>query len=829
MKNRWIKTSSLHLSNVYLSYKILFWNIIKKITLMGLAEIKDEPFNKLKIFYPRIYHISYDNYILNIELKYGKEADDSRNIIDALKLSSNEFAEYKNKFPKLFEFSYVTYRKRMENKDMFTKEEFMAIRKANFPLPDENYEQHKSKMDSLDIDPIPYDVFCFLKGLYPDLFELRYSYRLTKVYREIQRVNYLDDKFKLYEDYEIVSEIIKRSNPYLELEEKVENLLKHMMNGQEFNQLTKYFPKVFRPYSDFVYLWNIREKPNEESDVMDEEMFNSFKKAYFVSINETYMEYKTRMESLELTAVPSKFLRYFKSIYPDLINTHQYYFAKTELYKAVELRYIQSHLTKEIEQIGYSPLSSNDYSNFQKYFPRIFDSHTNYLKVTIEENERNKNEDLMPIIFNHDEFDSIKTAYYPRLSENYDSYKARMISLGLWVLENNAFRSFKAVYPNPTTSEAYAEYRTVFEMIDNNKGTPIIGIRHIMTEEEFGIDLIQDFPKLFESWEEFIERRIISDSKYKMKSLFKDDGIFSKNLFNDMRIVYHPKLGQDFISFLTINSSLGLPDNASRWTSYFKKIIKLYPMFFESFDNYEVRLKGKPLECLKLNEKMFYTFFEIFPFPYESYAQYKIRNAGATYKLSEEEFSYYRQVFPLISETYNKYKKRLEIEICIEFVNEDLFVLFKSLFPQIDEYYETYKSRVDVSLMKSDEKTKKKLAFLVKYMKFHALKYWSLNYTDTYAKTTDKSGATNIETNGAMTYEEFQAFKFSLPIPNELREDYIFRINELVSSRKCDDTPKQVKPEILPLELFQDLLNCELCLFIYLFITNIRVTPSTLS
>eukprot|EP00102_Acyrthosiphon_pisum_P023920 XP_016661130.1 PREDICTED: uncharacterized protein LOC100574565 [Acyrthosiphon pisum] len=458
--------------------------------------LDQDEFFAFKQFYPRIYHISYDNYILNIELKYGKEADDSRNIIDALKLSSNEFAEYKNKFPKLFEFSYVTYRKRMENKDMFTKEEFMAIRKANFPLPDENYEQHKSKMDSLDIDPIPYDVFCFLKGLYPDLFELRYSYRLTKVYREIQRVNYLDDKFKLYEDYEIVSEIIKRSNPYLELEEKVENLLKHMMNGQEFNQLTKYFPKVFRPYSDFVYLWNIREKPNEESDVMDEEMFNSFKKAYFVSINETYMEYKTRMESLELTAVPSKFLRYFKSIYPDLINTHQYYFAKTELYKAVELRYIQSHLTKEIEQIGYSPLSSNDYSNFQKYFPRIFDSHTNYLKVTIEENERNKNEgvdgDLMPIIFNHDEFDSIKTAYYPRLSENYDSYKARMISLGLWVLENNAFRSFKAVYPNPTTSEAYAEYRTVFEMIDNNKGTPIIGIRHIMTEEEFGIDLIQD-------------------------------------------------------------------------------------------------------------------------------------------------------------------------------------------------------------------------------------------------------------------------------------------------------------------------------------------------
>jgi len=41
-----------------------------------------------------------------------------------------------------------------------------------------------------------------------------------------------------------------------------------------------------------------------------------------------------------------------------------------------------------------------------------------------------------------------------------------------------------------------------------------------------------------------------------------------------------------------------------------------------------------------------------------------------------------------------------------------------------------------------------------------------------------------------------------------------------VSLTKCDDddddTTKQVEPEILPLELFQDLLNCELCLFIYL-------------
>ncbi|XP_060878889.1 uncharacterized protein LOC132951160 [Metopolophium dirhodum] len=804
-----------------------------KITLMGLAEVKDEPYNKLKIFYPRIYHISYDNYILNIELKYGKEANDLRGVIDALKLSRNEFTEYKNKFPKLFEFSYVTYRKRMENKDMFTKEEFMAIRKANFPLPDENYKQHKSKMDSLDLDPIPYDVFCFLKGLYPDVFELRYSYRITKVYKELQRVNYLDAKYKLCVGNEIVSEIIERSKPYLELQNKVQNFLLHMMTSEEFNRLTKYFPMVFKPYSNFVDCWNNAQKNSNgnlvpESDVMDEELFKSFKKAYFVSLNETYVEYKTRMKSLKLTAVPSNYFRYFKSVYPHLFNTYQYYSEKTGLYRTFELRNIQSHLTNKIESIGYYPLPSKDYTIFQKYFPRIFDSHTNYLKNIFEENEHNKNEggdeDLMPIIFNHDEFDSIKTAYYPRLSENYDSYKARMFSLGLWVLEYKTFKSFKAVYPNPTTSAAYSEYKKVFENIDNNEGTPIIGIRHIMTEEEFGIDLIQDFPKLFESWEEFDERRLISSSKDKTNRLFKDDGIFSKNLFNDIKIVYYPKLGQNFILFVTINNSLELPANTLRWMSHYQNVIKLYPMFFESFDDYEVRLKGMPLECLKLNEKMFYTFFEIFPFPYESYPQYKIRNAGATYKLSEEEFTNFRLVFPLISETYNKYKQRLGSELSIEFMEEKLFELFKSLFPQIDETYETYKSRVDDSLMNSNETTQKQLAFFVEYMKFHALDYKTYEGTDFTAETSrdtdtvtktiegaeitaETSRATYIKTYGAMTYEEFKAFKLSLPIPNELREDYIFRINKLVLLRKCDDTAEEVKPEILPLKLFQDLLN----------------------
>ncbi|KAL4143996.1 hypothetical protein QTP88_006241 [Uroleucon formosanum] len=211
--------------------------------------------------------------------------------------------------------------------------------------------------------------------------------------------------------------------------------------------------------------------------------------------------------------------------------------------------------------------------------------------------------------------------YYPRLSENYDNFKARMKSLGLWIMEHKAFKSFKVVYPNPTTSTVYSDYKTAFETINNHNGKATIRIQHIMTKEEFDNDLIQDFPKLLEDWEDFLERRLNSSPKDKKNRLINDNGIFSKNLFNDMK--------------------------------------KVYPIFFESLDDYNDRLKGQPLEYLKLNEKMFYLFFEIFPFPYEAYSQYNKRNAGSPYLLSEEEFTYFRLVFPLISESYTGYKKRL--------------------------------------------------------------------------------------------------------------------------------------------------------------------------
>ncbi|XP_060853743.1 uncharacterized protein LOC132931772 isoform X2 [Rhopalosiphum padi] len=792
-----------------------FLKFNENIKSMGLATINKGDFKKLKIFYPRIHHISYDDYILDIELKYADKNNDREQIIDVLKLSNDEFVEYKRKLPKQFDWCYETYQNRMKTEDisgMLTQDDFYGARLANFPLADEDYTQHKAKMDSLYIDPIPYDVFNFLKRIYPDLLENRYAYRIRNmVYKVLKPPDYTKNKYKSNMDNNIISEIIESSKPYEKLEEKIENLLIQMMTDEELDWLKRVFPVIFHSYKiDKTYQTMSRTSQgtqNINKDYMDEMIYKSFKKAYFVSINETYEKYETRMKSLKLIAFPRNIFRYCKAIYPHLFHNYQSYLDNVNLYEKIELRNVENYISASLNKWGLYTLSKYAFKTFQAHFPRVFDTSikTEKLEKTIS-------------IFNHDEFDSIKLSYFPRLAENHSTYKERMIKLGLGVMNTDLFFSFKAIYPNPITAISYSNYEQSFKNIASvikPVDEQFVDIRHIMTEEEFKNSIPHDFPKLFESWETFCQTRL---NLYSQTSrLINDSGVFSENLFNDMKTVFYPILGQKSVSYLLFVDSLSILDNPS-WNHHFKNAILLYPKFFENIDNYNERLQQNPLEYLKLDKNQFHIFFQIFPFPYESYPQYKIRKANSTLILSEEEFSFYQQVFPQISEPYFKYSSRLNVEIYYNPVMSlQLFKLYKELLPQIDENYDKYKNRFVTELQTiSDSETKNQLSFFVQNMHFSAMNY-------------ETSKALNTRTSGpAMTYDEFKLFKDSLPMPEELREDYIFRINKLADMAKEND---KVPPEILPFELFENLKKIypnqsETDYKIYLKnMENINVTP----
>ncbi|XP_026822363.1 uncharacterized protein LOC113560587 isoform X2 [Rhopalosiphum maidis] len=776
-----------------------FLEFNEKIKSMGLATINKEDFKKLKIFYPRIYHISYDDYILDIELQYANNSNDREEIIDTLMLSSDEFTEYKRKLPKQFDWSYETYRTRMKTEnisEILTKDEFYGARIANFPLADEDYTQHKAKMNSLNIDPIPYDVFSFLKRIYPDLFENRYAYRIKNmVYKVLKLPDYTENKYKSYMNNNIISKIIEKSKPYEKLEEKIENLLTQMMTDKELNRFKRVFPTVFHSYqTDKIYQTTSRTSKttqNKNKEYMDEIIYKSFKKAYFMSINETYEKYETRMKSLKLIAFPREIFRYCKAIYPHLFHNHQSYMDSVNLYGKIDLRNVEDYVLASLEKWGLYAIPKHAFNNFQAHFPRVFDT-----SINLEQFENTIS------IFNHDEFDSIKLSYFPRLAENHDTYKARMIKLGLGVMNINLFTSFKAIYPNPITATSYSKYKELFksnsgnqsgdvQLADSNQSgdEQLVDIRHIMTEEEFKNSIPHDFPKLFESWETFCQTRLNLNKQ--TSRLINDSGVFSENLFNDMKTVFYPILGQKLVSYLMFIESIIISDILN-WNDHFKNAILLYPKFFENIDNYNERLQNNPLEYLKLDTNQFHIFFQILPFPYESFPQYKIRNANPTLILSEEEFSFYQQVFPQISEPYSKYSSRLNNEIYYNSIMSlQLFKLYKGLLPQIDESYDKYKNRFVSELQKiSDSETKNQLSFFVQHMHFNAMNY-------------ETSKALNTKTSGpAMTYDEFKLFKDSLPMPEELREDYIFRINKLADMAKEND---KVPPEILPFELFENL------------------------
>ncbi|KAL4143997.1 hypothetical protein QTP88_006242 [Uroleucon formosanum] len=247
---------------------------------IGFSKIEKETFIKLKIFYPRIYHISYDDYILDIELKYGKEADESRGVINAMKLSSDEFTFFKIIFPRLADINFELYQKRMISAEIY----------VNFPLPADNYKQHVSKMDYLDIDPIPYDVFCFLKKLYPDLSGQKYSYTVLNG-KDMMRKTYEESSIQILnvitkhggscrgKDRIITLNMFFNNSAHVRKTNQVVHM-NHKMIDCEFEQFMKHIPEVFESYFD----WKMRKNLTYSSADADKETFLSFKKGISTAV-----------------------------------------------------------------------------------------------------------------------------------------------------------------------------------------------------------------------------------------------------------------------------------------------------------------------------------------------------------------------------------------------------------------------------------------------------------------------------------------------------------------------------------------------------------------
>ncbi|KAE9537546.1 hypothetical protein AGLY_006569 [Aphis glycines] len=214
----------------------------------GLPKLDENfySFNKRiePMIYPRIHQITYDNYILDIEIKYDDTNTKYRDIINKLKLSRDEFTEYKLSFPRQFDFSYSAYEKRMKKEKIIkilSEEDYNITRQMNYPLVNETYEQHSQKLSLNGVDPIPQDIFKFLKGMC----------------KFLELPNYAKDKYNTTN--EMIAEIPQ------------------MMSDEEMSLFKDRFPIVFHSHTDYLKNWSENYSNDLVNLPLDEILFHSLK------------------------------------------------------------------------------------------------------------------------------------------------------------------------------------------------------------------------------------------------------------------------------------------------------------------------------------------------------------------------------------------------------------------------------------------------------------------------------------------------------------------------------------------------------------------------
>uniref|UniRef100_A0A2S2PSX0 Uncharacterized protein n=1 Tax=Schizaphis graminum TaxID=13262 RepID=A0A2S2PSX0_SCHGA len=263
-----------------------------------------------------------------------------------------------------------------------------------------------------------------------------------------------------------------------------------------------------------------------------------------------------------------------------------------------------------------------------------------------------------------------------------------MIKLGLGVMNTDLFTSFKTIYPNPITATSYSKYKELFQTIsDNIFGDEKLNIRHIMTEEEFNNSIPHDFPKLFESWNTFCEERLILNSQ--TSRLINDRGAFSENLFNDMKTVFYPILGQNCVYYLKFIQSLNAPLTLSeKEFSYYQQV---FPQISESYSRYSFRLKSEIDYDSVMLLQLFKLYKKLLPQIDESYNKYNDRFVAELKKISDKETKNQLSFFVKHKMYFNDmhYKKSGPA------MTYDEFKLFKESLPMPEEFREDYIHRIN--------------------------------------------------------------------------------------------------------------------------------------
>ncbi|XP_025407900.1 uncharacterized protein LOC112681797 [Sipha flava] len=675
------------------------------------------------------------------------------NVMDSLKVNPDEFMKYKSKFPRQFELYYDAYYDRIIKEgitEIFNKEDFQSFKAANFPLPHEDYNQHRANMKSIGFNSLPKDVFYFFKGLYPNLFATTYLYRSSEIVTQLLNPTNFDDPiYKENMTKPIVKEIIERFDSYQEMENKYENLTLHFMTNNQFEEFTMCFPKLFESYNSYKlsmlettyfppidetydqYLKRMKQLQNNQylnakefeeftlyfsfgvvsSDEFHykllmkkqlnyREPYLPFVYAYFPMVYENYNMYRERLRHLDHKCLDKEQYNAFVMDFPDTPLFYSAYKHDSECtvyftlidknYKEYEARMAK----KSINDI----LSENDYEEKKKnYFSSIYEKEYDHYVQRIK--------NLVHRAMLSRDFQNFQSIEFPRVFKQYDEFQMNVLEKGAtkvmneetYILLTNAF--FPPIYED---SENYHKRMTILK-------------NHVMSNEEFQ-EFTINFPLISKSYYAYKSclQRADRPQKARIGVISFNDGalkIIDETLFNSIKNAYFPKMNETYETYSKRMISIGFNPLAKK---QFQDCIDVYPKPSPHFSTYiknpettnrteksssimnYIDTGMKNIGCVPLSYRAFDNFRQTIPRISQSYNDYykNVIDKGFILMLNKNQSEAVKDVFyPRMTEDYNEYNNRLNI-LGMNIIKEEDYKLYKQTYPKFFENtYETYLKR----------------------------------------------------------------------------------------------------------------------------------------
>ncbi|XP_025205921.1 uncharacterized protein LOC112602179 [Melanaphis sacchari] len=618
-------------------------------------------------------------------------------------MNQHQFDQFKLRIPGQFE-SVTAYIKRVPGASTDDIERFKRI----YPKMCSTLLEFSITMNDMGISMVK-ETFEFYKNQFPQRNETNYTIYST-------RLNSL--RFP------------KAPERYSNYKQRMQSISLDPLDKSEFNNLKKLFSIPYETYNEHVDRLN-----SYSIEPLSLETFKK-EKSLRVLVGETFADHKTRIMDIFIN--------------PELgLNT-----------------YTDSNVTKLINDEGIESLIVENFMDHVLTYPFNYDS---FEKFCWRQNRKDSIADPDPLVKTQIWYDRMKKLL-PKLNENIEIYRNRTKEDNLEFPEITLKQFYRHLYELPHPAESFLTFDSRTQIKDSSDNHISISIPSSVNEAQNSQPPMNTAMSTPSPPKHTMSRRTQFNTILSKKNTCPTNSQTSQSLQKfDLCPEIHKHLNvfkKEYLIFLDINEVLeeddfnaikiekfelrNIQDNILEeflflgYTSSPKELYKLFQDHFprafdsdidlEQFKNSSSIFNHDELDSIKtclgvMDTKSFISFKANFPKLFESWEDFNERRL--------------KLMYPEFFENINSYNKRLsESKLVFPFPYESYpqYKIRNAVLPQIDESYGNYKTR-----------------FVQKY--FHAMNY----------KTSE---ATDTNTPGAMTYDEFVLFKNSLPMPEELREDY---------------------------------------------------------